>query len=165
VNSPGTQIAPDDGDDLIPLVSRGPNVFYGFADGLLDLLEDGGDEGRYWLKSMVMDTYKNLGDKEDIDPGLPCVGITCDEENLETSEVKLLGTHFKGLRGDWWYEVTLTREEPEGKRVRVELESSRFDQQGYMFGGKELGEWWMSDIKEAQGESNEAMEAVHPMMI
>lgn len=53
-----TEITPDDGDDLIPFMSQGPKVFYGYADALLDIFQFGENEGPYWLKSMVMDRYK-----------------------------------------------------------------------------------------------------------
>jgi hypothetical protein len=161
--SPDSQITQDDGDDLIPLMSQGPNVFYGYADALLEFLEFAENEGPYWLKSMVVDRYKTHGDEDDLEP-LTYAGITCDPKNLQTPEAKLLRTHFEGLSGDWWYEVTLSRQKPDGMGMRVTLESSRFDQEAYIFGGKILGEWWISDIQAAEGESQKAMETVHGTM-
>ena len=38
-----SQLVPDDGDDLIPLTSHGPNVFHGYGDALYDLLDYGSD--------------------------------------------------------------------------------------------------------------------------
>ena len=127
-----TQITPDDGDDLIPLMSHGPNVFYGFSDALFDFFRYAENDGPYWLKSMVMDQYKTRGDQDDDDPELLpyYAGITCDPENLQTPEAKLLRTHFDGFSNTWWYEVTLKRQEPEGMRLRVMLESSRYDPEG-----------------------------------
>jgi hypothetical protein len=29
--------------------------------------------------------------------------------------------------------------------LQVRLESSKFDQEGYIYGGKDLGEWWIDD--------------------
>jgi hypothetical protein len=144
-------------------MSHGPNVFYGFADALWEFFQFGENEGPYWLKSMVMDQHKISGDQDDAEP-LTYAGITCDPENLQTPEAKLLQIHLNGLSSDWWYEVTLKRQEPEGMRVRVRLESSRFDPEGYVFGGKDLGEWWISDIQAAEGESRKAIETVHAMM-
>jgi hypothetical protein len=157
-----TKITSDDGDDLIPLVSQGPNIFYGYGDGLLELLEYGENPSQYWLKSMIMDQYKA---SEDYDgDGIACVGIGCDSKNLQTPEAELLSTHFSGLSADWWYEVTLQRQKPEGMALQVKLESSHFDQEGYIWGGKDLGEWWISDIQVSEGESLKAMETIHPMM-
>ena len=98
-NIPDTQVTPDDGDDLIPLMSQGPNVFYGYADALAELVGSGeydGPEGPYWLKSMVIDWYKTSEDQRE-QPGLRYVGITRDLENLRTPEAKLFRTHFDGL--------------------------------------------------------------------
>ena len=39
------EITPDDGDDLIPLTSQGPNVFYGFSDAILELFQFGEEGG------------------------------------------------------------------------------------------------------------------------
>ena len=58
----------------------------------------------------------------------------------------------------------MKREKPEGMRLKVTLESSKFDQEGYVHGGKDLGEWWISDIQAAEGESHKAMETVRDMM-
>ena len=49
---------PDDGDDLVSLLSQGPNVFYGYTDSLSVLLEYGDGQDAYWLKSMVMHRYE-----------------------------------------------------------------------------------------------------------
>jgi len=124
------------------------------------------NDGPYWLKSMVMDQYKTRGDQDDDDPELLpyYAGITCDPENLQTPEAKLLRTHFDGFSNTWWYEVTLKRQEPEGMRLRVMLESSRYDQEGYIYGGKDLGEWWISDIQAAEGESQKVIKTVHARM-
>ena len=128
-----------------------------------EFFEYGEGEGPYWLKSMVMDRYKIHGDQDDAEP-LTCAGITCEPENLQTPEAKFLQTHFAGLSSDWWYEVTLQRQEPEGMRMRVKLESSRPDQEGYIWGGENLGEWWINDIQAAEGESQKAIETVHATM-
>jgi hypothetical protein len=159
----------DDGDDLIPLTSQGPNVFYGYADALLDLFEHGEEQGPYWLKSMVMDRYKvSLAGDQDSDNAklepLTYAGITSDSKNLQTPEAKLLSTHFEGLSGDWWYEVTVKHQKPEGMRLQVNLESSKFDLEGYVWGGKDLGEWWISNIQVAEGESQKAITTVHETM-
>ena len=58
----------------------------------------------------------------------------------------------------------MKREKPDGMRLQVNLESSKFDQMGEVHGGKELGEWWFSDIQVAEGESLTAMETVRDMM-
>ena len=155
LNIPDTQVTPDDGDDLIPLTSQGPNVFYGYADAMLEFFEFAENEGPYWLKSMVVDRYKTDGGQDDAEP-LTYVGITCDPKNLQIPEAKLLQTHFDGLSGDWWYEVTLKRQKPEGMGMQMKLESSRYDQEGYIFGGKDLGEWWISDVQPAEGEVTES---------
>ena len=113
-----------------------------------------------------MDEYKASGDRGD-DEELPTcdyAGIFCDAENLETPEAKLLSTHFSGLSGDWWYEVTLKRQKPEGMRLQVRLESSKFDREACIWGGKNLGEWWISDIQVAEGESEKAITTVHESM-
>lgn len=83
-------------------MSQGPNVFFGFCDSLVDLLEYGEDPGPYWLKTMVMDTYNASRAGEDYDNYLTSAGITSDEENFDTPEAKLLLKHFIGLRGDWY---------------------------------------------------------------
>ena len=159
---PDTKITSDDGDDLIPLVSQGVNIFYGYGDALLELFEYGEDPSNYWLKSMIMDRYKA---SEDYNADrIAYAGIVCDSNNLQTPEAKLLSTHFSSLSSDWWYEVTLTRQKPEGMALQVKLESSRYDQEGYVWGGKDLGEWWISDIQAAEGESLKAIEIVHPRM-
>ena len=90
-------------------------------------------------------------------------GITSDYEDLQTPEAKLLLTHFDGISSSW-YEVTVKRQKPEGMRLQVTLESSLFDGWGEVHGGKDLGEWWISDIKAAEGESLKAMETVRDMM-
>ena len=92
-------VPPDDGDDLIPLMSQGPNVFYGYTDTLWEFLEFAENEGPYWLKSMVLDRYKTCGGQDNDEP-LTCVGITSDSENLQTPEAKLLQTHFNGTSND-----------------------------------------------------------------
>jgi hypothetical protein len=61
-------VPPDDGDDLIPLMSRGPNVFYGYTDTLWEFLEFAETEGPYWLKSMVVDRYKTYGGQDNDEP-------------------------------------------------------------------------------------------------
>jgi len=157
---------PDDGDELIPLTSQGPNVFYGYSDALSDLFEYGEEQGPYWLKSMVMDRYKVSQADQDSDDAetLTYAGITSDSKNLQTPEAKLLSKHFEGLSDDWWYEVTVKRQKPEGMRLLVNLESSKFDQEGYVWGGKDLGEWWISDIQAAEGESQKAIKTVHEAM-
>ena len=161
-NIPDTQVTPDDGDDLIPLMSQGPNVFYGYTDALWEFLEFAENEGPYWLKSMVVDRYKTHGGQDNAEP-LTCVGITSDSKNLQTPEAKLLQTHFNGLSNDW-YEVTLKRQKPEGMGMRVMVESSLFDQFGEIRGGKDLGEWWITDIQPTEGESQKAIETVVAMM-
>jgi len=120
-------------------------------------------EGPYWLKSMVVDRYKTYGSQDDAEP-LTYAGITCDPKALQTPEAKLLQTHFDGRSGNWWYEVTLKRQKPEGMGLRVRLESSEYDQEAYIWGGKDLGEWWISDIQPAEGESLKAIEMVHGTM-
>lgn len=117
-------------------MSHRPNVFYGYGDALVTFLQYGENEGPYWLKSMVMD---QLSEDQDDAEALAYAGITCEPENLQTPEAKLLQTHFYDLSGDWWYEVTLKRQEPEGMRVRVRLESSRFDREGYVWGRQRFG--------------------------
>ena len=113
-----------------------------------------------------MDRYKASGDQADDEwpEPLTYAGITCDTKNLQTPEAELLSTHFDGLSGNWWYEVTLKRQKPEGMRLQVTLESSEFDEEGCIWGGKDLGEWWISDIQAAEGESHEAMKTVHSTM-
>jgi hypothetical protein len=143
-------------------MSQGPNVFYGYADALAELVGSGkydGPEGPYWLKSMVMDWYKT-SENHDEQPVIRYAGITRDPQNLQTPGAKLLRTHFDGLSNarNWWHEVTLQRQEPEGMRVRVELVSSLFDPRGDIDGGNGLGEWWISDIQAAKGEAQKAIE-------
>ena len=96
-------------DDLIPLSSQGPNVFYGFCDSLWDLLEYGEDPGPYWLKSMVMDRYKASRaaneDSDDAEPLIGSAGITSDSEKSrnsrgETSLDVLQGSFWRMVRGD-----------------------------------------------------------------
>lgn len=164
-----TANTPDDGDDLVPLTSKGPNVFYGYTDSLFGLLQYGEDSDQYWLKKMIMDKYKASqaggdedNDDDDFEPPT-CAGITSDSEELETPEAKLLLEHFESLSG-MWFEMTVKRQKPEGMRLQVTLESSKFDQLGYIYGGNDLGEWWISDIKVAEGESLKAMETVRDMM-
>jgi hypothetical protein len=60
--------------------------------------------------------------------------------------------------------VTLKRQKPDGMGMRVTLESSWFYQLGDIFGGKNLGEWWISDIQAAEGESHKVMATVHGTM-
>jgi len=134
-------------------------VFYGYADALLEFLEVAENEGPYWPKSMVVDRYKTLGGQDDAEP-LTYVGITCDPKNLQTPEAKLLQTHFTNGRLNDWYEVTLMRQKPEGMGMRVMVESSVFDQFEEIRGGKDLGEWWITDIQPAEGESQKAIEMV-----
>ena len=43
--------------------------------------------------------------------------------------------------------------------MRVSLVSSKFDRLGDIRRGKDLGEWWISDIQ-AEGESQKAIETV-----
>ena len=155
-----------DNEDLIPLTSQGPNVFYGYGDALLNLFEYGEEEDPYWLKSMVMERYKAFRtgdpDQDDVEP-LSYAGITSDSKNRQTPEAELLSTHFDGLSG-WWYEVTVQHEKPDGMGLQVNVESSKFDNEGYVWGGKDLGEWWISDIQTAEGESRKAIETVHATM-
>ena len=115
---------------------------------------------------MVMDRYKasRAGDQDSLADPLSYAGITSESKNLQTPEAKLLSTHFEGLSGDWWYEVTLKREKPDGMRLLVNLESSKFDQEAYVWGGKDLGDWWISDIQAAEGESEKAIKTVHESM-
>ena len=164
----------DNKDDLIPLMSQGPNVFYGYGDALLELFEYGEQHGHYWLKSMVMDRYKALqagdsdsdSDQDDVELRplrLSYAGITSDSINRQTPEAELLSTHFHSLPG-WWYEVTVKHEKPDGMGMQVNLESSKYDPEGCLWGGKDLGEWWISDIQAAEGESQKAIEKVHGMM-
>lgn len=149
-------------------MSQGANVFYGFGDALLDLLDHGEEQNPFWLKSMVMDWNKASADQDDAEKpeSLSYVGITsicenCDSKNfLQTPEAKLLSTHFNGL-SDWWYEVTVKRQKPEGMRLQVRLESSKPDWEGCIWGGNDLGEWWISDIQAAEGESLKAIETMH----
>ena len=44
--------------------------------------------------------------------------------------------------------------------MRVMLESSVFNQFGEIWGGEKLGEWWITDIQPAEGESQKAIETV-----
>ena len=60
--------------------------------------------------------------------------------------------------------MTVKREKPEGMRLQVNLGSSRYNQLGEVYGGKDLGEWWISDIQDAEGESLKAIETVHKSM-
>ena len=77
-----------------------------------------------------MDRYKTSRaedqDSDDAEP-LTYAGITSKSKNIETLEAKL-STHFEGLPGEWWYEVTVKREKPEGMRLQVNLGSSRYNQ-------------------------------------
>jgi hypothetical protein len=121
-------------------------------------------QGPYWLKSIVMDSYDAFlasGQDDDYESKpITSAGITTDPEHILTPEAKLLSAHFSGLSG-WWYEVTVKREKPDGMCLKVDLESSLFDQEGYIFGGKDLGKWWISDIQAAEGKSQKAIETIH----
>ena len=113
-NIPDPQLVPpDDGDDLVPLMSQGPNVFFGYTDALWEFLEFAENEGLYWLKSMVVDRYKTCGAQDNAEP-ITYVGITSDPKNLQTPEAKLLQMHFTDGRLNDWYEVTLMHQKPEG---------------------------------------------------
>ena len=111
-----------------------------------------------------MDRYKTSraedqdSDDADSEP-LTYAGITSKSKNIETLEAKL-STHFEGLPGEWWYEVTVKREKPDGMRLQVNLGSSWYNQLGEV----DLGEWWISDIQDAEGESLKAIETVHKSM-
>ena len=58
----------------------------------------------------------------------------------------------------------MKHEKPDGMGLQVNLESSKYDPEGYLWGGKDLGEWWISDIQAAEGESQKAIEKVHGTM-
>jgi hypothetical protein len=150
-------------NDIVTMVPNGSNVFYGFADGLIEFFDWGGEEmNPFWPKSMIMDAYRTLDDHKDLD--VPVVAMTYNAEDLQTPEGKLLKSTFNGLDGDWWYEVTLTHEEPEGMKLRVEIESGRCSVLDGFWGLRNLGKWWLSDIKVAEGESLKAIEAIHSKM-
>ena len=60
--------------------------------------------------------------------------------------------------------MTVKRRKPEEMRLLVNLQSSKFDQEAYVWGGKDLGEWSISDIQAAERESQEAITTVHEAM-
>lgn len=142
------------------VMSNGPNVVYGWCDALHEFFEDSGVEDPFWLKSMVMDAYRAMEIDRHIE--MPCVSITYNAEDIHIPETQLLKSHFHSLpvSDSGWYEVTLTQNVPEGKRMRVDIESGWYDPLGGIYKRKILGEWWMSDIEVAEGESGKAMETV-----
>ena len=150
------------GDDLVPLTSHGPNVFYGYTDTLFELFEKGrGDFDGLWPKSKIMHSYGALAENEDIDC-VACVSISCDPEELDSPEAKVLHNCFNAGGGNLWFEVTITRHLPVDapKKLRVELESGYYDMMSGVGGGKSLGEWWISDISVAEGESEKAITTI-----
>jgi hypothetical protein len=153
----------DEGEDLISLAPDGANIFFGFGDGLIDVMDTGGEDlAPFWFKPMVMDTYATMN-KED---RLPCVCFSCSSKDRQFPQAKLLKSHFLQLGGDWWYELTLTREMPEGNRLRVNVNSGYYHPMGdQIYGGIYMGKWWISDIKVAEAESKKAVEAVHSKMV
>jgi hypothetical protein len=92
------------------------------------------------------------------------VGITSSEKDIQTPQAKIMKKDFDDLHG-WWYKVTLTRDEPEGSKMRVKMRSSKYDQEGYVWGGKRLGKWWLTDTQVAEGESKEAIEKVRKLQL
>lgn len=93
---------------------------------------------------------------------MPYASIDASEDDVETEEAKKLEEFFSHSKA-WWYELTLTRKEPidNPMRVKVSLMSSRYDPESVIWGGKDLGQWWISDLKEAKGDSLSAIEMVH----
>ena len=175
-DAPDTPSAPDSenelesslsdlvGDDLVPLTSRGPNVFYGYTDTLFKLFEKGGgDFDGLWPKSKIMHAYGALATNSE-DTGcimLPCVSIYCNPEDLELPQAKALQPYFKAGE-DSWFEVTVTHHLPAEapKKLRVELQSGFFGVRSGVDGGKSLGEWWISDVSVAEGESEKAIKTI-----
>jgi hypothetical protein len=141
----------------LALTPHGPNVFYACGDTLICLFDSGENQGdAFWPKSKIIHTYNALAENEDFDR-MACVAISCDPEDLETPEAKLLKPDFEA-DDNWWFEVTLTRHLPADarKKLRVELESGFCDDSG-VYGGESLGEWWITDISAAEGESEKAI--------
>lgn len=141
------------------LTPDGPNVFYGYTDALFDLFETGGNNDGFWPKSKIMHAYGALAETDDIER-MPCLSLSCDPKDLEPPQAKALKSDFEADDG-WWYEVTLTRHLPAEapKKLRVDVECGFYDVQGGVY-GKSIGEWWISDISAAKGESEEAMTAM-----
>ena len=173
-DAPDTLSAPDsknelesfltdcDGEDLVSLTPDGPNVFYGYTDTLFELFETGEENSDgLWPKAKVMHAYGALAENEDIDR-MACVSISCDPEDLDSPEAKVLHDCFKVAGGNLWFEVTITRHLPADapKKLRVELESGYYDMMSGVGGGKSLGEWWISDISVAEGESEKAITTI-----
>ena len=147
----------------MPLTSHGPNVFYGYTDTLFELFETGGgDFDGLWPKSKIMHAYGALAESKDTGQIImPCVSIYCNPEDLERPQAKALQPYFKG-GDDSWFEVTVTRHLPAEapKKLRVELQSGFFGVRSGVDGGKSLGEWWISDVSVAEGESEKAIKTI-----
>ena len=84
----------------MPLTSHGPNVFYGYTDSLFEFFETGEETGDgLWPKAKVMHAYSALAKNEDIDR-MACVSISCDLEDLDSPEAKVLHNCFKVAGGN-----------------------------------------------------------------
>lgn len=152
----------DTPDTLLALTPHGPNIFYGYADALLCLFDTGENQGdAYWLKSKIIHAYNVLAENEDIDR-MACVAISCDRDDLEPPEAKALRSYFEADDGNWWFELTLMRHLPAEapKKLRVKLESGFYDMQCGVYDGESLGEWWITDISAAEGESETAITTI-----
>ncbi|TDL23421.1 hypothetical protein BD410DRAFT_838912 [Rickenella mellea] len=163
----------DDGDKLVPLISKGKNVMYGWADGIMSLFSREEIGAHYWAKHMIYAArdviLKNLDDPDWEGDPVPYVSIkgVGSIKDLVAAEVQFedwKNPDKSKHEGDgWWWELNLTRQEPleTTKKLKVKLESSEWDNEGYIWGGKKLGEWWLTDIVPAQGDSLKALKMVH----
>ncbi|EJD51836.1 hypothetical protein AURDEDRAFT_142718 [Auricularia subglabra TFB-10046 SS5] len=153
------------------LDEKGENIFVTWADGLMFLLDGMDAEAPVlFLKSQVFEAYKEFltegaDPPADRDDSVGYWGVEVEEDARQTDLASKFVANWSKARTDpankgvWWWELTVVRDEPtdETPRIKATLESSRHNEDHEIYGGKQLGDWWIVGLTPAPSDTDKLM--------
>lgn len=100
-----------------------------------------------------------------MEDGVGYCGVEIDDDAKDTPLAKdFVAAWAKARQGTtsddaWWWELTLVREEPKDDtpRIRARLESSTHNEEHEVYGGKQLGDWWIVGVQPASPDAAKVM--------